>query len=62
MKRIMDSNKLNEAISAEISSILKHTEAIPEEIKIEIHYKHSLARLTIDEDKIRSLAEKGAAG
>lgn len=59
----MDINKatIKDLITSELSNFLLRENIKPEVIKIEVHYKHSLARLTIDEDKIRSFAEKALA-
>lgn len=56
----MEINKttIKDLIAAELSDFLLKEDIKPESIRIEVHYKHSVARLTIDEDKIRSIAER----
>ena len=57
----MDTNKLKEEISTELAFFLLNERIMPERIKIEVHYENSVAKLTLDEDKIRQLFDKGAA-
>ena len=53
----MNKTTIKDLIAAELSNFLLQENIKPEVIKIEVHYKHSVARLTIDEDKIMSLAK-----
>lgn len=58
----MINEQLKNIIANEIAALLQRTEAIPQQIKIEVHYEHSLARLTVDEDRIKRLSQSKNAG
>jgi len=46
-------NSLKDLISSDLAHFLLKEDTEPESIKIEIHYKSSVARLDIDPEKIK---------
>ena len=57
----MKTETIKDLISTELAFFLLNERVMPERIKIEVHYENSVAKLTLDEDKIKELFERGAA-
>lgn len=54
----MTTEAIKDLISTELAYFLFNENSLPEEIKIEVRYGHSIARLVIDGDRLRKFSNK----